>query len=153
MQLSEKGLNLIKKAEGFVDHIYKDAGGHYSIGYGTYLQHRPELYEKYKDGRKITEEEASKLLWEHVSSIAIPTIKSCVKVPLNQNQFDALVCLCYNIGTGAFARSTLVKKLNEGDYQGAADEFLSWNKVNKQPHPFLTNRRKEERELFLTPTS
>lgn len=153
MKLSQVGTDLIKKAEGFVDHMYKDAGGHYSIGYGTYLQHRPELYEKYKDGRKITEQEAAQLLQEHVSSIALPTVEACVKVPLNQNQVDALICLCYNIGNGAFAKSTLVKKLNAGDYNGAAEQFLVWNKVNKQPHPYLTARRQAEKDLFLRPTS
>jgi lysozyme len=152
MKLSQKGTDLIKRAEGFIDRIYKDGGNHFSIGYGTYLQHRPDLYEKYKDGRVISEPEAARLLQEHVNSVSLPTVLSSVKVPLNQNQLDALICLCYNIGNGVFGSSTLVKKLNSGDYQGAANQFLVWNKINGKPHPHLTARREEERKLFLTPT-
>ena len=65
---------------------------------------------------------------------------------LNQNQFDALVSLVFNIGTGAFARSTLLKRLNVGDYNGAAEAFLMWR--NAGGKPILLNRRKREKALF-----
>jgi lysozyme len=70
---------------------------------------------------------------------------------LNQNQFDALVSLIYNIGFGNFSRSTLLKCLRAGDYEGAADEFIKWNKAGGHVLNGLTNRRKAERALFLTP--
>jgi len=82
-------------------------------------------------------------------------VRSLVKVPLTQNQFDALVSFQYN--TGGLAGSTLLRKLNAGDYQGAADQFLLWDKVTdpitrqKKPFAVLTERRVKERKLFLTP--
>ncbi len=72
-----------------------------------------------------------------------------VTVPLNQNQFDALVSLTYNIGSGAFNNSTLLKKLNKGDYQGAADQFLVWNKAGGKVMKGLVRRREAEQALFL----
>ena len=69
-------------------------------------------------------------------------------VPLTQNQFDALVSLTYNIGSGAFNNSTLLK-LNKGDYQGAADQFLVWNKADGKVMKGLVRRREAERALFL----
>lgn len=71
-----------------------------------------------------------------------------VTVALNQNQFDALVSLTYNIGTGAFASSTLLKKLNAGDYKGAAAQFDVWNKAGGKRMQGLVNRRSTERKLF-----
>jgi lysozyme len=68
-----------------------------------------------------------------------------VKVPLTQNQFDALYSLCFNIGEGAFKKSTVVKRLNANDYKGAADAILMWNKPS-----VLEKRRKRERDLFLS---
>ena len=77
------------------------------------------------------------------------TVNDLVKVPLTQNQFDALVSLTYNIGTGAFEKSTLLKKLNTGDYQGAADQFTVWNKGGGKVLQGLVNRRAKEKEVFL----
>jgi hypothetical protein len=75
-----------------------------------------------------------------------------VKVPLTQNQFDALVSLVYNIGQTAFSNSTLLKKLNAKDYQGAADQFLRWNKGGGKVMKGLVRRREAERALFLEVT-
>lgn len=72
-------------------------------------------------------------------------VKGCVKVPLNQGEYDAYVSLAYNIGTGAFCGSTLVKKLNAGDYAGACAEISKWDKFHGKPLPGLTRRRAEER--------
>jgi lysozyme len=75
--------------------------------------------------------------------------------PVTQSQFDAMLCLAYNIGYGAFAGSTLLKKVNGGDIAGAADEFLRWDKATnqktgkKEPLAGLTKRRTRERRLFL----
>lgn len=77
------------------------------------------------------------------------TVNTSVKVPLTQNQYDALVSLSYNIGSSAFKNSTLLKKLNSGDYKGAAEQFLVWNKVNSKKVQGLVNRREAERNLFI----
>ncbi|MGZ3891178.1 MAG: lysozyme, partial [Mucilaginibacter sp.] len=85
-------------------------------------------------------------------------VNTLVKVPLTQNQFDALVSFTYNEGTGALKESTLLKKLNERDYAGAADQFLAWDKITnphtgeKEVSVTLSARRKEERGLFLSTT-
>lgn len=71
-------------------------------------------------------------------------LKKCVKVPLHQHEYDAYISLSYNIGSGAFCNSTLVKKLNSGDYGGACLEILKWDKFKGQPLKGLTKRREEE---------
>lgn len=73
-------------------------------------------------------------------------IRQCIKVPLYQYEFDAYVSLAYNIGTGAFCSSTLVKKLNAGDYDGACEQILRWNKVGGKVVQGLTARRQSEYE-------
>jgi lysozyme len=74
-------------------------------------------------------------------------IKSCINVPLHQYEMDAFVSLSYNIGTGAFCSSTLVKKLNTGDYSGACEQILVWDKFKGKPLKGLTTRRQEEYKL------
>ena len=76
-------------------------------------------------------------------------VNSAVTVPINQNQFDALVSLAYNIGTGAFKESTLIKKLNAGDIRGAADQFDVWVNAGGKRMQGLVNRRAKEKEVFL----
>ncbi len=76
-------------------------------------------------------------------------VNTAVKVPINQNQFDALVSLTYNIGIGAFKDSTLLKKLNVKDYKGAAEQFPRWNRGGGRVLNGLVKRRKIEMELFL----
>ena len=71
-------------------------------------------------------------------------IKQCVHVPLSQHEYDAYLSLAYNIGSGAFCRSTLVRKLNAGDYEGACKEILRWDKFKGKPLQGLTNRRQAE---------
>jgi len=77
-------------------------------------------------------------------------IKKCVTVPLTQNEYDAYVDLAYNIGTSAFCGSTLVKKLNAGDYEGACNEITKWDKFKGKPLPGLTKRRNAEMLLCLS---
>lgn len=77
-------------------------------------------------------------------------IKKCVKVPLTQNEYDAYVDLAYNIGAPAFCGSTLVRKLNAGDYEGACNEILKWDKFKGKPLRGLTLRRQKERDLCLS---
>lgn len=106
-----------------------------------------------RQGMVITEAQAEDLLRQDLAWVE-DTIKRLVKVPLEQNQFDALASLIFNIGGAAFAKSTVLRKLNEGDYKGAADAFLMWDKQrDKQTGKMnklrgLTIRRTEERALF-----
>lgn len=93
--------------------------------------------------------EQAKSYFKHDLAKFEKTVNESVTVPINQNQFDALVSLTYNIGSGAFKNSTLLKKLNKGDYQGAADQFLVWNKAGGKVMKGLVRRREAERALFL----
>ncbi|OZH55731.1 hypothetical protein AFK68_02685, partial [Hydrocoleum sp. CS-953] len=103
-------------------------------------------------GDRISERNAEAYLRYECSRVA-REISGLIRVPVNQNQFDALVSFAYNVGTGAFQGSTLLRKLNQGDYQGAANEFSRWvnGVVNGvfQPLPGLVSRRADEQELFL----
>jgi len=145
MNISKSGLDLIKSFEGFASTMYDDVGKP-AIGYGTDLL--PEEVAKYK-GKTITEEEATSLLLNRLTSFQ-ERINQLVKVPLTQNQYDAICSFTYNVGTGGFAGSTLLKKLNLTQYSEAANEFPKWNKVNGQDHPGLTARRLKEKALFLS---
>lgn len=139
-EISENGLNAIKQREGgFQQFKYPDAKG-YSIGYGHFI--KPG--ENYDAG--ITEEYGSYLLMMDVQ-IAIDAINSYVTVPLTQNQFDALVSFIYNIGVGAFKKSTLLRKLNSGD-PTAVNEFSRWNISGGVVNSGLIARRVSETEQF-----
>lgn len=136
-----KNVVLIKEHEGLRLKAYlPTADDVWTIGYG----HTRNVY----PGMIITEKQAEEFLKEDLAWVE-STIGDHVKVPLNQNQYDALASLIYNIGSGAFAGSTLLKKLNTKDYQGAADQFLVWNKQKGKTLRGLVDRRKRERGLFL----
>lgn len=135
------GTNLIKEFEGCKLKAYKCPAGIWTIGYG---HTGPDV----KENLVITNYQAGALLVGDLQKFE-NAIKLLVRVPLSQNQFDALVSFVYNVGPKAFQDSTLLKKLNAGDYLGAAEEFLRWDKVNGKPLAGLTKRRKAERELFL----
>ena len=77
-------------------------------------------------------------------------VSRLVKVPISSNQFSAICSFVYNVGSGAFQRSTARMKLNREDYQGCADEFLEWKYANKKVIPGLLRRRYAERDLFLS---
>jgi lysozyme len=151
MDISENCLDLIKKWEGFRTNAYLDPVNIPTIGYGTI---RYPNGQKVRIGDVVSEPEAEALLKLECDEFA-ETVNKAVKVSLNQNQFDALVSFCYNVGTSqeaGFLGSTLLKKLNATDYTGAADQFLVWNKATvngtKVVLPGLTNRRKDEKALF-----
>lgn len=93
---------------------------------------------------------AKKLLQQDLDNEYIPGVLKAVRVPLTQGQLDALVSLCYNIGVGAIAKSTLVRKLNAGDINGASYEFLKWTRAGGRTLPGLTRRRVAERQLFIS---
>lgn len=140
MRLSDKGLQLLKQWEGCKLRVYKDAAGLPTIGVGHLLTREELVGGKYDDG--ITEAEAMELLAQDVA----PAEKavSGVKVPLTQNQFDALVSFVFNVGTGAFRKSTLLRKLNSGDYAAVPVELRKWTRAAGKRVPGLVNRRDNE---------
>ena len=147
MKLSDNGFRLLGELEGIVLRPYKDSVGIPTIGIGsTYYEDGTKVTMKDK---AITKERAIQLAKNVVKSFEARVNKSIV-VPMTQNQFDAMVLLCYNIGESGFARSSVVKNFNAGNLQKAADSFLLWNKAGGVVSKGLTNRREKERELFLT---
>lgn len=142
MKTSTVGINLIKKYEGCRLKAYKCPSGVWTIGYG----HTKDV----KKGMKITKAKAEAYLKQDLVTFE-NAVDKYVKVPINQNQFDALVSFSFNCGAAALKISTLLKKLNKKDYSGSANEFLKWNKSNGKVLKGLTKRRKEERTLFLKP--
>lgn len=144
---SVKGINFIKQREGFRDKRYRDEAGLWTIGYGHLI--RPG--EPYDANYTMSETEATELLKEDLAS-AENAVRSSVDVPLTPGQFDALVSLAFNIGNNAFRSSTLVKLLNQRDYEGAWRQFDRWNKVTingeKVVSKGLAKRREMEKQLF-----
>lgn len=136
------GIDLICSFEGLRLNAYNDGVGVWTIGYGTTVINGVKV----KKGDTCTLEQAKSYMASDLKKFEAAVNK--VTVPLNQNQFDALVSLSYNIGTGAFANSTLLKKLNAGDYDGAAAQFDVWNKAGGKVMKGLVNRRAAERKLF-----
>lgn len=141
MKLSEHGLNLIKHMEGLRLQAYQCSAGVWTVGYG----HTADV----RSGDVIDEAQAVLFLLEDIAE-SENAVTCLVKVPLKQNQFDALVSFVFNLGIGNFAASTLLRKLNAGDYTGAADEFLRWVHAGGNFLPGLARRREAERSLFLT---
>ncbi|MDR0774392.1 MAG: lysozyme, partial [Rickettsia sp.] len=119
MKVSEKGLDLIKQFEGFKDYVYICPAGKPTIGYGHVIE--PKLVELTKASPPITKEKAAQLLKDDVKGVE-DAINSFVRVILRQGQFDALTSLIYNWGLYNFKASNGFKKLNTGDYKGAAVE-------------------------------
>lgn len=142
--INQAGLDLVKHFEGLYLKAYKDPVGIWTIGYGhTGLTHQDGTVHA---GRQITKAEAEQLL-KHDMGKFEEEVKELITVPLNDNQFSALVSFHFN--TGGLAKSTLRKKLNAGDYMGSADELLKWDKAGGKTLAGLTRRRKSERNLFL----
>jgi GH24 family phage-related lysozyme (muramidase) len=145
-------LTFIKKFEGFKEQAYWDTDGTAVIGYGLSKING----QKVKMGDRITPEQAHTALQDKLEKIH-QEIFLAVEVDLNANQLAALTSLVYNTGSRVLTRSTLINKLNSGDYVGAANEFPRWNKANMGgrlvPLAGLTNRRMAEKQLFLAPSS
>lgn len=141
MKTSTKGINLIKKFEGCVLKAYKCPADVLTIGYG----HTSGVME----GQKITKTQATEYLKSDLEKFEY-YVDKYVTVPINQNQFDALVSFTYNLGWGSLKNSTLLRLLNKKDYTGASKEFEKWNKAGGTVLNGLTKRRKAEKKLFLT---
>ena len=146
MSVSNKGVDLICEFEGKRLAAYDDGVGVWTIGFGT-IKYPNGV--RVKKGDTCTLDQAKEYMRHDLIEFE-HTVNSSVKVPLNQNQFDALVSLAYNIGSNAFKSSTLVKKLNAGDYQGAADQFNVWINAGGKRMQGLVNRRDREKLLFLS---
>lgn len=146
MQISDKGSSLIKQFEGLRLTAYQDSVGVWTIGYGWT---QPVDGKPIRPGMTIKEETAERLLRTGLVGYE-SDVSKLVKVKLTQGQFDALVSFAYNLGTRALSTSTLLQKLNAGDYAGAADEFPRWNKAGGKVLPGLMRRREAERALFLS---
>ncbi|VVT52211.1 Phage-related lysozyme (muraminidase) [Kosakonia radicincitans] len=146
MQISNKGITLIKQFEGLRLDAYQDSVGVWTIGYGWT---QPVDGKPITKGMVIKSETAERLLKTGLVSYE-SDVSKLVKVKLTQGQFDALVSFAYNLGTRALSTSTLLKKLNAGDYDGAADEFPRWNKAAGKELAGLTRRREAEFALFMS---
>jgi lysozyme len=133
-------LALIAGFEGYRDEAYLDSAGVPTIGYGT--TYGVEM------GDTITREMAEEMLLRD-TSYAGQAVERCVHVPLVPNEYAAYVSLAYNIGEGAFCRSTLVRKLNAGDYTGACNELPRWVYAGGQRLRGLEIRREKERRMCL----
>lgn len=140
LSVTQRLVDMIKGFEGFREYPYTCPGGALTIGYGTTI--KPGQY------TSVTKEQAEAMLRKSIFGFE-RSVKKLVKVPLNQNQYDALVSFTYNVGAGALQRSTLLKKLNSRDYQGAADELLKFVKSKGKVLQGLVKRREKERALFL----
>ncbi|AMO83145.1 lysozyme [Obesumbacterium proteus] len=146
MRASENGINLIKQFEGCRLTAYQDSVGVWTIGYGWT---QPVDGKPVGNGMTITQQKADDLLKQGVVQYEAG-VHGLVTVQLNQNQYDALVDFAYNLGVNALKGSTLLKKLNAGDYAGAANEFTKWNKAGGKELAGLTRRREAEKSLFLS---
>ncbi|MBP1008361.1 lysozyme [Enterobacter hormaechei] len=146
MQTSDKGIALIKQFEGCKLTAYQDSVGVWTIGYGWT---QPVDGKPIRAGMTIKQETAERLLKTGLVSYE-SDVSRLVKVGVTQGQFDALVSFTYNLGARSLSTSTLLRKLNSGDYAGAADEFMRWNKAGGKVLNGLTRRREAERALFLS---
>lgn len=136
MDISEGGITNIATREGFSAKKYPDASG-FSIGYGHFI----------KTGESFTEPMSmmtARELLRNDAQTAADAVRAYVKVPLSKNQFDALTSFVYNVGAGAFKRSSMLKQLNVGDYSAAASQFDMWHKP-----AIVTARRDSEKAQFL----
>lgn len=141
-KLSKVGADLIKKYEGCKLRAYKCPAGVWTIGFG----HTGNV----KEGQTISQEQADALFDKDVQRF-VDGVNKCVKVEINQNQFDALVSFAYNLGVSALQKSTLLQYVNKKQFDKAAQEFDRWVKADGKVYKGLQNRRNSEEALFVTP--
>jgi lysozyme len=140
----EECVELVAKWEGFREDAYLCPAGVWTIGYGTT---RWPDGRRVKSGEKITRKVADGMMRLHLRDFA-SEVDRLVDVPLTTHERAALISFTYNVGSSAFASSTLRKLLNEGDRAGAAEQFRRWNKAGGQVSQGLINRRAEEAAMF-----
>lgn len=140
-QISQRGIQLIKRWEGCKLKTYRDVKGVLTIGWGT-------TDPRYAfDGNEITQAQADHLFMQDILKFQ-REITPLIRVEIAQGHWDALVSLAYNIGSGAFRRSTLLRLLNNGDYAGAQARFSRWIYSGKKVYQGLVNRRADEARVF-----
>jgi len=142
MKTSLQGFAIIKQFEGFRADAYQDVVGVWTIGYGFTSGVRP--------GQHMTPAQADARLGTELLRYEDAVVQACIIAP-NQNQFDALVCFAWNVGTSGMAGSSVIKAHNRGDFQSAARAFGLWNKAGGKVWPGLTRRRAAESALYLKP--
>jgi lysozyme len=154
MQMSQHGLQLLEQWEGFKLQVYKDSAGLPTIGVGHLITKSEQasgtiningVPVKYAGG--LTQQQVTDLLAQDVVP-AQNAVNNGVKVALNQNQFDALVSFTFNVGVGAFTGSTLLKVLNQGQYDQVPTQLLRWTKAGGKVVQGLVNRRNNEIKLW-----
>jgi len=147
-----EALALIKQFEGFVDHWYPDPAHGWDVPtccYGHTDAAGEPKYAKTK-GKTFTPGEGAEILARDLERVEFE-VASALTVDINENQFGALVSFTFNLGGKNLAKSTLLKKVNRGDFAGAAQEFGRWNKANGKVLAGLSRRRAAEKALFLAP--
>jgi lysozyme len=142
MKCSDSGIEFLKKEEGVRLQAYQDSIGVWTVGVG-------HTGKEVGAGMTITEDETDALLRADLET-AEKCVNNCVAVPLTQNQFDALCSFVFNLGCASLRNSTLLKKLNSSDDEGASEEFKKWNHAGGRVLVGLTKRRMAESELFQT---
>ena len=147
MKTSAKGIDLICSFEGFRAKAYPDpatGGEPWTVGYGhTSLAGGLQV----KKGLVITEQQGRELLAMDLFKFEAAVAKGLKRIP-SQNRFDAMVSLCFNIGPGNFAKSSVLRCFNTGEFRAAADAFMRWDKAAGKVMAGLTRRRKAEADLF-----
>lgn len=146
--INKATVDLVKEFEGLRLKAYKDAVGVWTIGYGTTAA--AGLGITPKAGMVISTTEAEDLLRKGLEKFAA-SIRPNITAPINDNEFGAFLSLAYNIGPGAFAKSSALKKFNAGNKAGAANAIRLWNKAGGRVMKGLERRRAAEAALFLTP--
>jgi lysozyme len=140
-----QAVEIIKQHEGLRLEVYQDSAGHYTIGYGHKNATPPPCD---SCTRPVTPEVAEGLLKNDLEFIA-HEIQQFITTDLNDNQMSAVISFAFNLGAHAFAGSTLLKEINAGNFDNAADEFLKWDHAGGRVLPGLLARRTDERNLFL----
>ncbi len=138
MNLDKAGQDFIKNHEGCSLTSYKDSVGIWTIGYG-----HAYVYE----GMAIDQDQADQFFLNDIYKFEI-CVNKLVTVPLNQSQFNALVDFSFNLGAHSLAESTLLKDLNNSDYDAAGQQFLVWDKCGGVTNQGLLNRRQDELDLW-----
>lgn len=145
--ISYEGLELLKRLEGWRKTAYQDVGGKWTIGYG----HLIRKDQSHLVRGTITRDQGEDLLLADVRRFEI-VVSDAVKVPLTQSQFDTLLIFVYNVGESAFRTSTLLARLNDGEYDSVPEELMRWIYVGKMVSPGLRHRREKEAELWKSDT-
>ena len=146
MYIGQNGIDLIKKSEGCKLTSYKCPAGIWTIGYGN-TQYENGI--QVKQGETITQQRANELFMLLVDNRYGSAVSNLVRATITQNQFDALTSFAYNVGIGAFEKSTLLRKVNKDPSDiTIRDEFAKWNKGGGKVLSGLTTRRKAEADLY-----